>query len=97
MAFDDFVMEHNLVSCLRTNEVDRDYSATEEDSLLQMREEEKLLKMLTLRFLKTAVTPPRHSCNKRVTMQNSSSHLLPRSAKAECVGRGGKNTEDRWR
>lgn len=43
MAFDDFVNEDNLVSCLRTNEVDRQNSGREEYSRLQIGEGEKLL------------------------------------------------------
>lgn len=38
MAFDDFVIERNLVSCLRTNEVDRENSGGEEYSRLQIGE-----------------------------------------------------------
>lgn len=38
MAFDDFVIERNLVSCLQTNEVDRENSGREEYSRLQIGE-----------------------------------------------------------
>lgn len=51
MAFDDFVIEHNLVSCLRTNEVDRENSGREEYSRLQIREGKNSLSgVSTLRF-----------------------------------------------
>ena len=63
MAFDDFVIERNLVSCLRTNEVDRENSGREEYSRLQTGEGEKVLKKTSLwseraQVLKTAVTLP---------------------------------------
>lgn len=38
MAFDDFVIENNLVSCLQTNEVDRENGGREEYSRLQIGE-----------------------------------------------------------
>lgn len=44
MAFDDFVIERNLVSCLQTNEVDRENSGREEYSRLQIEEEETAVK-----------------------------------------------------
>lgn len=61
MAFDDFVIEDNLVSCLRTNEVDRQNSGREEYSRLQIGEGEKLLDSMEWArssLKKTAVTPP---------------------------------------
>lgn len=55
MAFDDFVIERNLVSCFRTNEVDRKNSGREEYSRLQIGEGKNCLKntlsrVSTLRF-----------------------------------------------
>lgn len=55
MAFDDFVIERNLVSCLRTNEVDRENGGREEYLRLQRGEGKKCRKkgvsgVSTLRF-----------------------------------------------
>lgn len=65
MAFDDFVIEPNLVSCLRTNEADRENSGREEYSCLQTGEGETAGKKKAFpvwselsQVLKTAVTPP---------------------------------------
>lgn len=100
MAFDDFVIEDNLVSCLRTNEVDRQNSGREEYSRLQIGEGEKtagLYGVSALKFKKNSchpTLPPHHCSNNHITMQNSSSGLLC-TLKAECVGE--KNQEGRWR
>lgn len=63
MAFDDFVIERNLVSCLRTNEVNRENSGREEYSRLQIAEKKNCRKKILsvsehAQVLKTAVTLP---------------------------------------
>lgn len=89
MAFDDFVIERNLVSCLQTNEVNTEDSGRERTQSFSDRErgetggEEKKKSSVSgvsaLRFLKNSchpALPPHHSHNNHITMQNSSSGLL---------------------
>lgn len=65
MAFDDFVIERNLVSCLRTNEVDRESSGREEYSGLQIgggervREREWAAVTLTYLVITAIIIPSR--------------------------------------
>lgn len=106
MAFDDFVIERNLVSCLRTNEVDRGGNGgREEYRRVQIRGGRKTLRNNSPSGVRThpgvlesschRAAPPHRRDNNRITMQNRSSGLL-HSVKAECVG-GGNKPEDRWR
>lgn len=100
MAFDDFVIEPNLVSCLRTNEADRENSGREEYSCLQTGEGEtageKSLPCMerAQSGFKNSCHPtllPHHGSNSRITMQSSSSGPL------HSVRGRGKKREDRWR
>lgn len=101
MAFDDFVIECNLVSCLQTNEAKSKNSGRVEHSCLQTVEGKTAERSVCLwsectQVLKNSchpALPPHHSNNRKITMQNSNSGLLY-FLRAECVR---KKREDRWR
>lgn len=73
MAFDDFVIERNLVSCLQTNEVDRENSGREEYSRLQIGEGENCRKRISLEWANSGFKNSCHSDKIHITMSDQNS------------------------